>query len=243
MELSLEAKLRTLFGKQNKRLRKSGHLPAVLYGKGRPSLSLLVSARDFDRVFKQAGESVLINLKIEGTGEKKVLIHDLAKNYMKDEPIHVDFYEVDLARKIRTKVPVHFLGIAPAVKELGGVLVKNLNELEVEALPQDLPPFVEVNIENLKTFNEPIRISDLKVPEKIKLIGHPEDVIITVQAPRSEAELLELEKPAAETEKAAIETMTKEQEAEKAEAIGVEAAKSQTAEAPKAEKKKEEKQE
>lgn len=216
MELSLEAKVRTTLGKTNKRLRKAGQLPAVLYGKGKPSLSLQVSARDFERVFRQAGESVLLNLKIEGAGERKVLVHDVAKNYIKDEPVHVDFYEADLTRKIRTKVPVHFTGTALAVKELGGVLVKNLNELEVEALPQDLPAFMEVSIANLKTFNEPIRISDLEVPDKIKLTGHPEDVIITVQAPRSAEELLELEKPTAEAEKAAIETMTAEADAQKA---------------------------
>lgn len=219
MQLSLEAKVRTTLGKMNKQLRKEGYLPAVLYGKGQPSLSLLVSARDFEHVFRQAGESVLLNLKIEGAGERKVLVHDVAKNYIKDEPIHVDFYEADLTRKIRTKVPVHFTGTALAVKELGGVLVKNMNELEVEALPQDLPPFIEVNIENLKAFNQLIRISDLKLPDKIKLTGHPEDVVIKVQAPRSEAELLELEKPTAEAEKAAIETMAAQAVAGTAEEI------------------------
>ena len=217
MELSLEAKVRTTLGKMNKHLRQGGQLPAVLYGKGQANLSLQISTRDFERVFRQAGESVLLNLKIEGVGERKVLIHDVAKNYLKDEPVHVDFYEADLTRKIRTKVPVHFEGVAPAVKELGGVLVKNLNELDVEALPQDLPPFIAISIENLKAFTQPIRISDLKLPDNIRLTGHSEDVIITVQAPRSEEELLELEKPVAEAEKAAIETMTKEQEAEKAE--------------------------
>lgn len=217
MELTLKANLRDLFGRQTNKLRQEGLLPAVLYGRGKDALSLQVSARDFKRIFHQAGESRLINLKIEGQADKQVLVHDVARHFMEDVPIHVDFYEVDLARKIRTKVPIHFQGTAPAVKELGGVLIKNFNELEVEALPQDLPPFLEVNIENLKAFNEPVRLGDLKVSEKIKLIGHPEDVISTVQAPRSEEELLELEKPAAAAEKAAIETLAKEPEADKAE--------------------------
>lgn len=240
MELILEAKLRELRGKHTKQLRQKGLLPAVLYGKGKDTLSLQVSARDFKRVFHQAGESTLINLKIAGQGDKKVLVHDVAKHFMKDVPIHVDFYEVDLARKIRTKVPIHFKGTAPAVKELGGVLVKNLNELEVEALPQDLPPFLEVDIENLKSFNELMRISDLKISEKIKLMGHPEDVIVKVQAPRSEEELKELEKPAAEAEKVAIETMTREQEAEKAAEPVKEGEKAQAGEEDVPEKKKKE---
>lgn len=235
MELTLTARPRTVTGKLNKKLRREGLLPAVLYGKGKEAVSLEVSGRDFAKIFRQAGESMLINLKIEGAGERKVLVHDVARHYMKDDPIHVDFYEVDLTRKIHTKVPVHFVGIAPAVKELGGILVKNSSELEIEALPQDLPPYIEVNIEPLKQFDNLIRVSDVQVSDKIKLLNHAEDVVISVQAPRSEEELKELEKPTAEEEKAAIETMTKEQEAEKAE----KAETGEAAEAPEKTEKKE----
>lgn len=193
----------------------------------------------------------MINLVIEGKGETKVLIHDVAKHFMKDEPIHVDFYEVDLTRKIHAKIPLHFVGISAAVKELGGILLKNISEVSVEALPADLPQFFEINIERLKTFDDLVRLGDLKVDEKIRLLGHPEEVLVSVQAPRTEEELAELEKPTAEAEKAAIEGMeakTVEEkaatEAEKAGAEGEKApaeAKAETAEPKKAEKKVEKK--
>lgn len=212
MELSIQAKPRNVFGKHNKKLRSAGMLPAVVYGKGKESLALEVKRKEFEKVYRQTGENVLVNLVIEGNGEKKVLIHDVAKHFIKDEPIHVDFYEVDLTRKIHAKIPLHFVGTAPAVKELGGVLVRNLNELEVEALPTDLPPFIEVNLEGLLTFDNLLRVLDLTVGEKIKVLTHTEDVVVSVQAPRTEAELADLEKPTAEVEKAAIEGMAKEEE-------------------------------
>ena len=212
MELRIQAKVRQAFGKQNKKLRKAGMLPAVVYGRGKETLSLEVPGKNFQKVYQQAGESTLVDLLIDGKGEKKVLIHDVAKHYMKDEPIHVDFYEVDLTSKIHAKVPVHFVGVSPAVKESGGVLIKNLNEIEVEALPMNLPHAIEVSIEKLKTFDDLVRVADLKVSDKVKVLAHPEDVIVKVQAPRTEAELAELEKPTAEAEKAAIEGLTKEEE-------------------------------
>ncbi|MDP2703824.1 MAG: 50S ribosomal protein L25 [Candidatus Doudnabacteria bacterium] len=212
MELKIQAKLRQASGKQNKKLRKAGILPAVVYGRNKETLSLEIPDKDFQKVYQKAGESTIVDLAIDGKGEKKVLIHEVAKHYMKDEPIHIDFYEVDLTRKIHAKVPVHFVGVASAVKESGGVLIKNLTEIEVEALPMDLPHSVEVSIEPLKSFDVLIRVADIKVSDKVKILGRLEDVVVSVQAPRTEAELLELEKPTAEAEKAAIEGLTKEEE-------------------------------
>lgn len=217
MELTIQAKPREILGKRNSKLRKQGTLPAVVYGRGKDSASLEINAREFMKVYRKAGKNTLISLVIDGAGEKKVLIHEVAKHFMKDEAIHVDFYEVDLTRKIHAKVPVHFVGVSPAVKEQGGVLVKNLTEVEVEALPTDLPQFIEVALESLKNFDDRVRVSDLKVAQAVKILSHAEDVIITVQAPRSEEELKELEKSAGEEEKAAIEEMA----AKEAEAKGV----------------------
>src|SRR3989338_2764427 len=211
MELTIAAQSRTVVGKQNEKLRESGMIPAVLYGRGKETVSLQLAHKEFEKIYRQAGENTLINLLVNDKPHK-VLIHDVAKHYMKDEPIHVDFYEVDLTRKIHAKVPVHFVGVSPAVKESGGVLIKNLNEIEVEALPMNLPHAIEVSIEKLKTFDDLVRVADLKVSDKVKVLAHPEDVIVKVQAPRTEAELAELEKPTDEAEKAAIEGLTKRSE-------------------------------
>lgn len=215
MQLSITAKPRTVFGKQNKKLRQAGMLPAVLYGRGKKPVSLEVSAKEFEKVYAKTGESTLVNLVIADGEERKVLIHDVARHFMSAEPIHVDFYEVDLTRKLHAKIPLHFVGTSAAVKELSGILIKNLNEVEVEALPTDLPPFIEVSIDGLKTFNDLLRISELKVSDSVKILNAPEEVIVSVQAPRTEEELAELEKPAAEAEKAAIEAVAKEEEVKK----------------------------
>ena len=179
-------------------------LPAVVYGKSKETLPLQIGSKEFDKVFKQTGENTLVNLKIEGVGEKKVLIHDVAHHNMKNEPVHVDFYEVDLTRKIHAQIPVHLVGAAPAVKELGGILVRSLKEVEVEALPTDLPQYIEISIEGLKTFDDLLRVQDLSLGDKVKILENPEQVVVSIQEPRSEEELAELEKPTAEEEKAAV---------------------------------------
>ncbi len=228
MELTISAQSRTALGKLNKKLRTTGMIPAVLYGpsfakasEGKAStMPLQVNVKEFQKVFKAAGESTLVNLVVEGQGQHKVLIHDVAKHYMRNEPIHVDFYEVDLTRKIHAKIPLEYIGVSAAVKELGGILVKNLTEVEVEALPSDLPHNIELNLETLKIFADHIRVSDIKVSDKVKILTHAEDIIVSVQPPRTEEELAELEKPTAEAEKAAIEGMQAEADKAKEEKAG-----------------------
>ena len=218
--LSISATARTATGRHNIKLRKQGIIPAVLYGadnKQSTAVNLQVVAREFDKVFRKAGENTLVDLILEGGAKHKVLIHDVAKHYMKNEVIHVDFYEVDLTRKIHAKVPLEFVGIAPAVKELGGTFIRVINEVEVEAMPQDLPHILEVSIEGLITFDKSIHVSDIKVPDNVKVLGNPEEVVASVQPPRSEAELANLEQPTAEAEKAAIEGMQAEADKAKAE--------------------------
>lgn len=231
MELLIEAQARTALGKQNIKLRKQGMLPAVLYGSGKQSEHLQVSAKEFDKVYRTAGENTLVNLKIDGKTEKKVLIHDVAKHYMKDEAIHVDFYEVDLTKKTHAKVSLEFVGVAPAVKELGGILLRVQSEVEVEALPADLPHKIEINIGLLATFENSIRLGDIKFSDKVKILGHADDVIVSVQAPRTEEELATLEQPTAEAEKAAVEALTKVPEvAVEGEEVAGESAKAEKAE-------------
>src|SRR3989344_5120858 len=222
MELTIAAQSRTVVGKQNEKLRESGMIPAVLYGRGKETVSLQLAHKEFEKIYRQAGENTLINLLVNDKPHK-VLIHDVAKHYMKDEPIHVDFYEVDLTRKIHAKVPLEFTGVASAVKELGGIMVKNLNEIEVEAMPADLPHKIEINLEGLKTFSDIIRISDIKVSGDVKVLGRADEVIVAVQAPISEEDLANLEQPvSAEAEKATIEAMNKEAESAKADKAGEE---------------------
>jgi len=203
--LSLSAKIRKNLGKKVKILRKKGVLPAILYGpKIKEAQPLEIEEKYFEKVYKEAGESTLISLEIEGQKQKiPVLIHEVARDPLTEKPIHVDFYQPSLEEEVEVTIPIIFEGEAPAVKDLGGTLVKNISELEVKALPQNLPHEIKVNIENLKTFEDNILIKDLKIPEGVKVLKEPEEIVAQVLAPvKVEEELVKpIEEKVEEVEK------------------------------------------
>lgn len=196
-QIAIEATKRQVLGKKVKGLRKQGKLPAILYGFNVPTTEIEINEREFKKAFKQAGESSILNLVLEGKSQP-VLIHDVQRHYLNDQPIHVDFFAVNMAEKVKVKVPLHFVGESPAVKALGGTLVKNISEVEVECLPADLPQNIEIDISKLNTFEDAIRISDIKASGKFEIIANPEEVVANVAAPRSEEELKSLEETVTE---------------------------------------------
>jgi len=199
--LSLSAKIRKNLGKKVKSIRKKGILPAILYGPEiKNSLPLEIDSKIFEKIYKEAGESSLISLEVQaeklaGQKEKKflVLIHDIEHDPLTDRPIHVDFYQPRLEEEIEAKVPIIFEGEAPAVKELEGTLVKNISEVEIKALPQKLPKEIKVNVERLKTFEDHILIKDLEMPEGVKILKEPEEIVASITPPEKVEE--ELERP------------------------------------------------
>ena len=195
-------------------LRNKGFLPAVLYGPKIENFSLQMNEKEFEKIFKEAGESSLIKLKID-ENEFLVLIHDSQKDPLKGNFIHIDFYQPALDEETEATVPLEFVGEAPAVKELAGTLVKNIKELEVKALPQNLPHDIKVNVENLKTFEDSIAIKDLKIPEGVKILKEPEEVIALVTPPEKVEE--ELEKPVEEKVEEVEKVGEKEKEEKKEE--------------------------
>lgn len=209
--IKLSAELREQTGKQAAKLRDAGKVPGVLYGHNIKNLSLSVNLSEFLNVYKTTGENTLIRLQIAGQPKPRVvLIHDVQNHFLSDQPIHVDFYEVKMSEKLKTKVPIVFSGEAKAVKDLGGILLKNISEVEVESLPGDLPHSFEVNLGKLKTFEDSITISDLKADaSKVKILAKPEDIIAKVAPPRSEEELKSLEEKPVE-EVSSVEGVVKE---------------------------------
>lgn len=182
---TLATKTRKINGKKVKSLRNKGLLPGVLYGpKTNPAL-LKVDLKEFKKIYREAGESSLISLKV-GKKTRKVLIHDVQQHPLTDEFIHVDFYEPLLKEKIEATIPLVFEGEAPAVKDLGGTLVKNISEVEVKGLPQELPREIKVNIEALKTFGDSIHIRDIRIKEDIEILKELGEVIASVIPPREE---------------------------------------------------------
>lgn len=186
--LELKSKKRTLLGKKVKSLRREGVLPAVVYGGKESSVPIELDLKEFSKVFKTAGETTLIKLLV-GEKAKNVLIHDISRDPITEEINHVDFYEVKMDEKITTKVPLIFIGDAPAVIDLGGVLVKAMQELQVKALPSNLPHQIEIDISKLKTFDDNILVKDIKLPKNVEILENIETSVATVIPPRSEAEL------------------------------------------------------
>lgn len=184
--ITLEAQVREVTGKKVKRLRLAGNMPATLYGHNIASQTIAVDARTFEKIYKQAGESTLVDLKVGSGAAVKVLIQDVAKHYITLKPIHADFYQVSMAEKLTADIPVKFIGESPAVKELGGILVKNLQEFKVECLPQDLVHEIEIDLSALKGFGDTITVSTISVPSGITILNRAEEVIVLVQAPRVE---------------------------------------------------------
>jgi len=192
--LSLFAQIRKEPTKKINLLRKKGKLPAVLYGPKIKSISLELDYKSFEKVYQETGESSLVSLKIKG--EKKpyqVLIHDTQEDSLTGNFIHVDLYQPSLEKKIEVGIPLEFFGESEAVKNLGGTLVKNITEIQVKALPQDLPHQIRVNIEKIKTFEDHIKISDLEIPKEVEILKDAREIVASVVPPTKVEE--ELKKP------------------------------------------------
>jgi len=214
----LGAKSREITGKKVKNLRLNGEIPAVIYGHDTKPQALTLNRSEFSKIYAEAGISSLIDLDIEGKSTVKVISHEPDLNPVTDEPIHVDLYKVRMDEKIKTEIPLEFVGESDAVTQLDGSLVTNRDNIEIECLPADLIPSIEVDISQLKTFEDSINVGSLKLPANIELLTDPEEVIASVEEPRSEEELAELEESAAEEEKEALEKMQEEGAAEGEEA-------------------------
>lgn len=187
--ISISAKKRIKLGKNS---RQGNLLPGVLYGPEIKNQPIEVDPKKFKKVFGKVGESSLFALDID---EKKfyVLIHEVQKDSVSGEFIHVDFYQPILTKKVEARVPLVFEGEAPAVKDLAGTLVKEFQEVEVSALPKDLPHEIKVDVSKLKTFEDEILVKDLEVPKGAEIIKEQDAIVASVLPPEKVDE--ELEKP------------------------------------------------
>jgi len=213
---TLSAKKREFIIKKTKRarkpkaLKKIENIPAVLYGPEIKNLNLEINLKEFETVYKEAGYSSLINLNVEG--EKKsflVFIRSISRD--------IDFFQPSLKEEIELKISLVFEGSSPAVKDMNGTFVKNLNEIEVKGKPQDLPKEIKVNIERLKTFEDKILVKDLSLPSNIKVLRNADEIIAFVAPPQKvEVELAKTSEAKTEEVKV-VEKKKKEEEAEEEE--------------------------
>lgn len=181
---TLKAEKRELVGRKVKSLRKQGLVPANIFGKKIESLAVQVDLKAFDLVYKEAGETGLVELSV-GTDKRPVLVHGLQLNPKTDEVVHIDFLQVDLKEKVEAQVPVEVFGESPAEKQSIGTVVQHINEITVEALPADLPEKFEVDKSVLETVDQAVFVKDLKVDSsKVTIINNPDDIVVKVEPPQ-----------------------------------------------------------
>jgi len=160
-------------------------LPAVIYGAVPETLSVSVSAALFARVWREAGESSVISL-VTTAGDKKVLIYEVQKDPIKGNPIHVDFYAIDEKKEVEVNIPIEFVGISPAVKELGGTLVKIIHEMTIKGLPSILPHEIKVDISALIGLESQITVHDVALPAGIATVMNADEVVALVSTAQEE---------------------------------------------------------
>jgi large subunit ribosomal protein L25 len=168
-------------------LRKGGKIPAVFYGAGKPNTSISIGTVEFKKVWREAGESSAVKISADG-GDVDVLIHDVQVDPVTGEPIHVDFLAIDMTKKIKVKVELVFEGVSNAVKSGIGNLVKVLHEIEIEALPKDLPHNLSVDISGLSTLSDVVSVADIKLPSGVVAITPGTDIVASIVAQVEEKE-------------------------------------------------------
>lgn len=171
-------------------LRAKGVMPAVLYGPKEKTLSISISGKDFQKIWKEAGESTVIKLETS-QGKKSALIHDVQFDPVRSTPIHADFYVIEEGKEVEVDIPIEFIGVAPAVKDLGGTLVKVMHELPVKGMPDKLPHEIKVDISALVGLESRIAAGDLALPQGITLMCHAADIIASVAVAKEEVEITE----------------------------------------------------
>lgn len=166
-------------------LRKAGKMPAVFYGKKTESTPITIERKDFIKVWNAVGESGVVTIKT-AKGTVDALINAVDVDPVSDIPRHADFYVFEKGKKIEVDVPLEFVGVSPAVKDLGGTLVKTLHEIKISADPQHIPHHVEVDISSLVDFQSQILAGDLVLPTGVVLVELPEEVVATAAAPKED---------------------------------------------------------
>ena len=196
-QIPLVAQKRTVLGRKVKTLRQQGFIPAHVFGHKVPTIHVQVKSVEFSKVFEQAGETGIIDLSVDNQ-KRPVLVRNVQIHPVTDEPLHIDFYQVNLSEKVKVNVPLAITGEAPAVSKKIGLLLTPTQELEIEALPADIPDTIEVDIAKLENIGDEIKVKDLKI-DKTKIEVHTDEDLVVAQI----GELVTKEMEAVEAEMAA----------------------------------------
>jgi len=185
-KITLKAEPRNLLGKKVKKLRKTGSVPANIFGKNFSSKAITVNLKEFTKVYKKVKETGLLYLEVDKE-TLPVLVHQIQKHPVQNLILHVDFKKVDLTEKTQTEVPIEIVGQSPAVAEKAGVLLTLTDRLLIETLPQDIPQSIKVDISNLKDIGQEIKVADLPTSTTYQIKTEKEKVIVSVVAHKEES--------------------------------------------------------
>ena len=210
----LNATLRTVKGKKVGALRREGKLPAVLYGHHFEATPITLDLREASRVMHGLTASSLVYINLEGK-EHAALVREKQRDYLRNVIKHVDFQIVSLTEKIRAKVAIVLVGVSPAVKDYNGVIISEMDSIEVEALPQDLPEKITLDISQLKKIGDHFTIKDIVISDKVHIHADKDEVVVIVTATKEE-EVVTAEGESVAAEPEVIEKGKKEEEGEEA---------------------------
>jgi large subunit ribosomal protein L25 len=208
-KINLNVKKREIFGKKVKKLREKNIIPANIYGSKIKSIAIQIDQNDFEKTYKEAGETNIVYLKVDEKKEKPTLIVGVQLDPVTQKILHIDFRQIDLTQKVTAQIDLELVGKSPAEQE-GLVIVTLKDSVEVEALPTNLPEKIEVDIKNLEKIGDTITIADLKVDKtKVEILLDKKEIV--VQAEEKQKEIIE-EKPVVEEEDAETEEESTETE-------------------------------
>lgn len=181
--IELAAQQRSVLGKKVKRLRNTGLTPANVYGHNINSVALQVDTKTLKRALSQAGETDLINLIVDNT-PRLVVVRDMKIDPIKKVLQHVDFYQVTLTEKIKVEVPIEFVGESLEVEKKGGIIVRSMNSVQIECLPEQIPHQIEINMNAMKEFGDTIKVKDISLDQAVRILNDPNQIIAVAAAPR-----------------------------------------------------------
>lgn len=209
----INAEKRDVVGKKVGSLRRQGLIPGVMYGHNEPPFPITMNAREIERVINNLTSSSIVTVKVDGESHQ-ALIRERQKDYIRNQIIHLDFQILSLKEKIRSKIEVKLVGVAPAVKNFNGIVLQEREFIDVEALPADLPERITVDISGLENIGDLIRVGDLDISDAVTVFDDVNDVIVSISGAMAE-EAVEEEVTAAEgTEPEVVEKGKKESEEE-----------------------------
>lgn len=222
MNYTLKVIKRTLKGEK---IRAAGKLPGVMYGAGHRAESIAIDPTEFSKLYRQAGESSLIDVALDEADAGKVIIQAVQFDPVKDRPIHVDLRRIDMSKQMTAPVELRFVSEAPVIKEQGGTLVTTVHTVSVECLPKDLVPYIEVDLAKLQTYEDTIKVKDLVLPSGITVVNpHADDVLAKAARALTEEEIKKLEEEATKpADLTKIEVAGEKEKAEAEAAAAVEA--------------------